>query len=627
MIVVSNLNDAGAGSLRQAIADSGIGEEITFSVTGIISLTSAALLVDQDCIITGPGSDLLAIVSTGAFRVFTIGNNNPTITGLEISGGQATDGAGIYNPTGTIILEDLYIHDCTASNAGGGIHNAATATMTNCRITANTGGGVFNSGTLDAVECSISANILNADGFQVLNEGTITLTRTTVSDDSTNTPGTAAIFNDTGTVTIANSTVSGHANTVAVKNDLGSVTFTNSTITNNDTGLLQTEGSTAHVYDTILAGNTTMDYDGDTADIISDGCNIYGFSTNPITPAAGDQFGLNFAALLIGPLQDNGGTTLTHALLPNSPALNAGDNASAPATDQRGLSRIVNGTIDIGAYEAGCLIISAELPEWITKDGDCLIGAAGTYSAATQEEANALAQAALDAFVAAAQGADELVCQEPVPPDPWPEPFAYYTLDSMIDTTDAPDSIGGKTLFGATDDALTAGIISNGFTFFDAVFGQAMSRNDADFNFFGVSWTVRFWAKPTVLDGSFHYLLKRSSAGNGWACYQDSDDAVKVDFTVGFAALTISVGLPTLDQWNRIVFGYDSGSGLAFAQLNNDARVSNVHAGIGSVNPVMEFISSAGWYQFDEVGFWKAYAWSESNSEYDWNSGAGKTYP
>jgi hypothetical protein len=56
---------------------------------------------------------------------------------------------------------------------------------------------------------------------------------------------------------------------------------------------------------------------------------------------------------ILGPFQDNGGPTKTIALLPGSPAIDSGDNTDAPAFDQRGpgFPRIVNGQIDIGAYE------------------------------------------------------------------------------------------------------------------------------------------------------------------------------------------------------------------------------------------------------------------------------------
>ena len=59
---------------------------------------------------------------------------------------------------------------------------------------------------------------------------------------------------------------------------------------------------------------------------------------------------------LLGPLQDNGGPTFTHALLPGSPAINAGDPnfTPPPVNDQRGchFDRVFNGRIDIGAFEA-----------------------------------------------------------------------------------------------------------------------------------------------------------------------------------------------------------------------------------------------------------------------------------
>src|SRR5260370_19849276 len=68
--------------------------------------------------------------------------------------------------------------------------------------------------------------------------------------------------------------------------------------------------------------------------------NLVGSAGNPIDP-------------LLGPLDDNGGPTLTHALMPGSPAIDAGNNAYATDWDQRGegFPRIVNDIIDIGAFE------------------------------------------------------------------------------------------------------------------------------------------------------------------------------------------------------------------------------------------------------------------------------------
>ena len=68
--------------------------------------------------------------------------------------------------------------------------------------------------------------------------------------------------------------------------------------------------------------------------------------------ASGDQVGFQFPVdPKLGPLQDNGGPTKTHALLEGSPAIGAGDQESAPETDQRGVARPQGEGSDIGAYE------------------------------------------------------------------------------------------------------------------------------------------------------------------------------------------------------------------------------------------------------------------------------------
>src|SRR6266404_7917043 len=92
-ITVTNTNDSGAGSLRQALADVNNGDTITFAVTGTIGLTTDELLVDKSITISGPGADNLAVNGNATYRVFYIApGNTVTISGLTIANGRATAG-------------------------------------------------------------------------------------------------------------------------------------------------------------------------------------------------------------------------------------------------------------------------------------------------------------------------------------------------------------------------------------------------------------------------------------------------------------------------------------------------------------------------------------------------------
>jgi hypothetical protein len=71
-ITVTNTNDSGVGSLRQALADVNDGDTIDFAVTGTIGLTSGELLVDKSITISGPGADNLAISGNAKSRVFHV---------------------------------------------------------------------------------------------------------------------------------------------------------------------------------------------------------------------------------------------------------------------------------------------------------------------------------------------------------------------------------------------------------------------------------------------------------------------------------------------------------------------------------------------------------------------------
>ena len=158
----------------------------------------------------------------------------------------------------------------------------------------------------------------------------------------------------------------------------GSGTFTNCTVSQNSAsgtnanggGISTTSGTILHctivansavsaggvtagptLKNTLVSGNTPADSAGA---LNSLGHNLFGTSAGITGLVASD---LRDAAALLGPLQDNGGPTMTHALLANSPARDAGDNTGAPTTDQRGETRPQGATVDIGAFETSALAI------------------------------------------------------------------------------------------------------------------------------------------------------------------------------------------------------------------------------------------------------------------------------
>ncbi len=192
-IFVTNTNDSGPGSLRQAIADASPSGEsvITFpGVTGRIGLTSQRLLIDRPVTIQGPGADVLAISGNGNVQIFTITNGvtNVVISGLgivegggenRILGGIAGGGVGIFAGA------DVKLIDCvlssnktisfrTAERLGGAIHNAGRLEILRCVIEGNSsgngssnsevnadgadGGAIYNSGDLHMEACHFSRN-------------------------------------------------------------------------------------------------------------------------------------------------------------------------------------------------------------------------------------------------------------------------------------------------------------------------------------------------------------------------------------------------------------------------------------------------------------------------------------
>jgi hypothetical protein len=355
-ITVTNTNDSGAGSLRQAIANANHGDRIQFGITGTMILTTGELLVDKSVTISGPGAASLTVDGNGTGRVFHVSSGvTAAIAGLTITNGVdwteaplTNAGGGIYNDHATLALDN-----CTVSGNwagwGSGIYNDhATLALDSCTVSGNTaswgGGGINNhSGTLTITNSTFSENWAAAphsvgDGGAILNDaydgnGTLTVTNSTFSGNRTYHLG-GGIYNDGGaTLAVNNSTFTGNWGDIY---NAGSITI-GSTILNSG-------------YENLLNYGT----------VNSLGYNLSSYDAGGLLTAIGDRIN---ADPMLGPLQDNGGPTFTHAPLTGSPAIDAGKNFTAVTSDQRGSgfvrtfddSSIANANggdgTDIGAFE------------------------------------------------------------------------------------------------------------------------------------------------------------------------------------------------------------------------------------------------------------------------------------
>jgi hypothetical protein len=338
-ITVMNTNDSAADSLRQAIADAVNGDTINFdsSLNGqTITLTTGELLVDKNVIINGPGPNNLTVDGNHASRVFHVSRwVTATITGLSITNGNTADthgGGGIYNDHATLVVDNCTVAGNHA-DWGGGIHNdgsnnSATLTVTNSTFSGNSAGGPYSVG---------GGGGISNNGFD--GSATLTVTNSTFSGNSGGGP---------------NSRGGGIANEGAFGS--ATVTLNNSTFNGNSAssgGGIFNDSATVTVRGTILnAGASGENLYSASGSVSSLGYNLSSDNGGAFLTATGDQINTN---PLLGPLQDNGGPTFTHAPLQGSLAIDAGDPNFTPPPDydQRGPGyvRVAHGRIDIGAFE------------------------------------------------------------------------------------------------------------------------------------------------------------------------------------------------------------------------------------------------------------------------------------
>ncbi len=302
---INSVGDAGSGSgnsgdlrycINQANADNQantiVFDATVFSTPQTITLSGSQLELSDTGgtqTITGPAAGV-TISGGGMSRVFEVDSGvTASLSGLTISGGSVSSG-----------------------NGGGLANYGGNVTLTGCTLSGNSagslGGGLDTSGgTATLTNCTVVSNTASVSGGGIEAQGPVTVLSSTFS---------------------ANHAIYGGA----IDNNQGEYTIT--------------------VGDSILAGDSASYGPNFCNGVTSLGNNLIGNASDSSGWISSDLTGVN---ALLAPLGNYGGPTQTMALLPGSPAIDAGNNTLIPAgvtTDQRGLPRIVNSIVDIGAFES-----------------------------------------------------------------------------------------------------------------------------------------------------------------------------------------------------------------------------------------------------------------------------------
>ncbi len=339
-ITVTNTNDSGAGSLRQALIDAAPGDTISITSTGTLLLTSGALTVTKPLAISGPGAGLLAVDGNNAGRVINA-SADLSLSGLTVQNGNASsgNGGGIY-AGGALTLTNVNVLSNTATSNltnGGGVYVAGAATLSGGRFennsAANYGGGLQTNSTLALTGTQFISNtaVNGGGGLSCWNsEGNSRVVNALFARNSTNpTPvpgfgaalylqnGTTATFVILHTTIVSPTTGAKAAIYIDQSAPIFTVNITNTIIASYTTGIQRASGTVNSDYNLFYNAPTSVA--------------IGSHSLNGTDP------------LFVNPAGDD------YHLTTASPAIDAGTNAGVTA-DLEGNPRDTRP--DIGAYEA-----------------------------------------------------------------------------------------------------------------------------------------------------------------------------------------------------------------------------------------------------------------------------------
>jgi len=359
--------------------------------------------------INGVGHALVSGSAGWSDRIFDIRTAGISVklNNLTIAKGNASGGGGGIASIGNLTVENSIVSGNSSGYAGGGIYESSGGTLTvkNSAVTNNlagAGGGIsMVNATLIVIGSVIADNTTsnNGGGISSLNS-TLTLTDSAISGNETTSGSGGGISSGDSTLTVAGSTISGntaHLGASGIANIASTLTLANSALSGNTTtsgaggginnfgaygpynaatAILKNvtvannsaptgggiaNGGTIKLKNSLIAHNGGGGAPDCSGALVSQGYNLIGNAagcSGATDGVNGDLVGSPAGPLdpRLGPLQDNGGATMTHALIGDSPAVDAGDPASCPAKDQRGINRPKGARCDIGAFELEAIV-------------------------------------------------------------------------------------------------------------------------------------------------------------------------------------------------------------------------------------------------------------------------------
>jgi hypothetical protein len=365
-LTVTNTNQNGPGSLSRAVEIIGNGGTIRFASalagqTIVVAPGKPFIVNGKSVTIDAAAAPGLTLSGGGVERVFIVeGGSAATLRQLTITNGFGFDLAGGILNNGTVNLERSVVTGnavgATANDfwkGGGGIYsgggstlNVRDSTVSNNRTTLVDGGGIyaFFDAAVRIENSTVSGNVAGNVGGGIRMLGNATIVNSTLSGNTSSAWFGGALFHTDGVTNLVNSTVTANL----------APSFGNAALF---VGTFTAANATLNITNTIVADNRDLDgnpgtgcfvapFGSGVVTLTSGGTNVFTDST--CAPIASDKI---VAAAGVGPLAANGGPTLTHALNAGSPALDAANPASCPATDQRGIARPQGPGCDVGSVE------------------------------------------------------------------------------------------------------------------------------------------------------------------------------------------------------------------------------------------------------------------------------------